>query len=116
MAINIQTDNIPAVFHPLISMSVIHFIIYVLGFIIDQVKIQNIASEIIENNLLNENTDNIIVNHEFSNEKNRWLDSSKIKVKYSNLFLNAAVLKMVVWFVFDLYKSDFDSRELDDYQ
>ena len=49
-----------------------------------------------ENNLFNQNTDNEIVKGELSNEKKRLLDSLKIKVKYSNLFLNAAVLKMVV--------------------
>ena len=69
-----------------------------------------------ENNLFNQNTDNKIVKGELSNEKKRYLDSTKLKVKYSNLFLNAAILKMVVCFVFDLYKSDFDPRELNDYQ
>ena len=73
MAINNLVDTVSLTSSPVLSFieSVIHFIIYVLGFIIDQVKIQNIASEIIENNLLNEKTDNEIVKDELSNEKKR---------------------------------------------
>ena len=118
MTINNLFDTVPAVAVPLLNIieSVIDFNIYVLGFNIDEDKIKNIESKILENNYWYEKTHNKIVKDLLSNEKKRLLDSTKFKVKYSNLFLNAAVLKMVVWFVFDLYKSDFDSRELDDYQ
>ena len=118
MTINNLTGTVPAVTGPLLNIieSVIDFNIYVLGFNIDEDKIKNIESKILENNYWYEKTNNKIVKDLLSNEKKRLLDSTKIKVKYSNLFLNAAVLKMVVWFVFDLYKSDFDPRELNDYQ
>ena len=86
MAINNSIDTVPTALGQLLSFieSVIDFKIYVLGFSIDQDKIQNIASEIIENNLLNENTIyNLIIHNK----------SSKLSKAYSRFL--ASLSKMV---------------------